>query len=139
MKSRFDSCREKPRVIASTHAFDGGRRIMCYSKLPGLRIFYAVIILVAILIVAAPAHAVLQTFSGPWNPTATNSGFSLRATSPGSSATMEVSQDQSTFTAQLTLANCYQGCGAFYLDNTTGNLPYGNIKFMWSVEMNDRT
>ena len=123
MKSRFDSCREKPRVIASTHAFDGGRRIMCYSKLPGLRIFYAVIILVAILIVAAPAHAVLQTFSGPWNPTATNSGFSLRATSPGSSATMEVSQDQSTFTAQLTLANCYQGCGAFYLDNTTGNLP----------------
>jgi len=76
---------------------------MCYFQLPVLRIIYSVIILVAIMIVAVPAHAVLQTFSGPWNPTAANSGFLLRATAPGSSATMEVSQDQSTFTAHLTL------------------------------------
>ena len=52
---------------------------------------------------------------------------------------MDVSFDQYTFTAHLTLVDCYQGCGAFYLENTAGNLPYGHVQFEWMVEMNDRT
>ncbi len=112
---------------------------MCSFKVEVLRIFYAAIILATGIFGAGSAHAVLQTFSGPWDPTAANSGFSLRATAPGSSATMELSSDHAFFSAHLTLANCYHGCGAFYLDNVSGNLPYGRVQFDWTFSTNDMT
>ena len=112
---------------------------MCSFKLKILRIFYAAIIIATGIFGAGPAQAVLQTFSGPWDPTAANSGFSLRATAPGSSATMELSSDRTLFIAHLNLANCHHGCGAFYLDNVSGNLPYGHVQFEWVVSTSDMT
>ena len=52
---------------------------------------------------------------------------------------MSLAPDQQTLTIQLTLTNCRQGCGAFYLDNSTASLPYGEIQFAWTVSMNDFT
>ena len=112
---------------------------MCSFSLQVLRICYSAIILATVIFGAGPAHAVLQTFSGPWNPIAANSGFSLRATAPGSSATMELSPDRTLFIAHLTLANCHHGCGAFYLDNVSGNLPHGRVQFEWTVSTSDMT
>lgn len=112
---------------------------MCSFTLQVLRIFYVVIALGTGIFGAGPAHAVLLTFSGPWDPTAANSGFSLRATAPGSSATMQLSPDRTIFIAHLTLANCYHGCGAFYLDNVSGNLPHGRVQFEWTLSTSDMT
>jgi hypothetical protein len=98
-----------------------------------------VIILVAASLFSTTAGAVLQTFSGPWDPTKPFNGFSLRATQTGSTATMTLGEDHSSLTIDLALNNCHHGCGAFYLDNSTGLLPHGHVQFDWTLAMNDYT
>ena len=106
---------------------------------PGSHSIRFAIMLVAIMLMSTAAGAVVQTFSGPWDPTNPFDGFSLRATQAGSTARMVKSEDQSSITIELALNNCRNGCGAFYLDNSSGLLPYGQVQFDWTFAMNDYT
>ncbi len=106
-------------------------------QVPKLGFICYVIILVSISLFSTAAGAVITSFFSPWDPTNPLDGFSLRATQPGSSATITSNTDQSAVNIELILNNCRNGCGAFYLDNSSNRLPYGFVQFDWTLVMND--